>query len=186
MHTIQTFLYQLFIKINHITYWKNCISSIQSFASITFNFSKASAFLTKTNDILFASRCTTAWWNKDRPFAHLSTKKLNLTNLINIIYIITNFSNFKIAEDLDFCLIFDVKWTYFRGKTVQWQNADLMLIQGKQEKNCQFYITVCFIYLASDLLCVVRWYDGKQTLVSPKQKRNPIFFTVATQFFFCL
>ena len=75
-HNTDIFLYHLFIKINHITYWKNCISSIQSFASITFNFSKASAFLTKTNDILFASRCTTAWWNKDRPFAHLSTKKL--------------------------------------------------------------------------------------------------------------
>ena len=42
----------------------------------------------------------------------------------------------------------------------------------KTRKNDQFYITVCFFYLASDLLSAVQQCDGKTDLRLPQAKKK--------------
>ena len=84
----------------------------------------------------------------------------------------------------------------FASSYVKWYNPGLDSSMGKcgsyayprkTRKNYQFYITVCFFYLASDLLSVVRQHDGKTDLCLPQlQKRNPIFLPLLHNFFFCL
>ena len=87
---------------------------------------------------------------------------------------IENFSRLKIAENLDFRLILCKMiqpWVrQFNGK------MRIFCYPRKTRKNYQFYITVCFFYLASDVFSIVRQYDRKTNLRRPQAKKKSYFF----------